>query len=520
MIPQQPLPEERKSLSTQTLQAPLRWPLVTQPENRNQTTTFDAKLVNGYAERGEDGFQVKKRPGFSAPVFTGLGTAAGIYNWTIVNEIGVGYTLQVVSGGFLYSLNYYPAVGSPTLTVSGPVTFSYGPTVVNFGPFLIDHGIVQFSNTVQWCIVQASSPYLVFGTGSATYYIGGPAALPPTQITDPNFPTYTVPGIAYLDGTTYVMDFTGVIWGSLGLNDPRTWSALNFIQAGNYSDPGVYLARQLVYVIAIKRWSTQVFYDAGNATGSPLSPLPGAVIDYGCLSPDTVQSIEGMLIWVTTNRSSSPQVGILDNLQFRIVSSPAIDRLLTNANTTGPTTHFYSTSFKKGGHRFYTVTIYEANLTLIYDIDQKMWYQWTDNAGNFWPYVANSFDNNNNLLFQHRSNGNIYTLDMDYIYPNDNGLVFPVEIYTPNYDAGVDRQKYLSQMRYNADQVDGSTLFVRNSDDDYQTWSNFRRVDLSQIRPIMNDCGTFYRRAYHIRHNANTPLRIKSIDLQMDLGTL
>jgi hypothetical protein len=522
MISQQTLPDERKSLNAQTLQAPLRWPLVVQPENRNQTTTFDAKLVNGYAERDDKGYQVKKRPGLSAPVYTGLGVAGGIFNWVIMSPGSSSQLLWVLSGGNLYLQNYYPAVGPPTFTLYGSPVFNYGPTLVHFGHFGLNSGVLLYSNIVQWCIVpNGVTPWLVFGTGSATYSVFGlNAGGALTQITDPNFPAVCCPGIVYLDGTTYVMDFSGVVWGSAGLGNPMVWSALNFIAAGTYGDGGVYLAQQLTYVIAIKQWSTQVFFDAGNATGSPLSPLPGALTNYGCLSPDTVQSIEGLLIWVTTNRTASPQVGIMDNLQFRIVSSPAVDRLLANGSVNGINTHFYSTAFKKGGHRFYSVTIYEANLTLVFDIDQGLWYQWTDANGNYWPMVANSFDNNNNLLFQHINNGNTYILGMDYTYPSDNGTVFPVDIYTPNFDAGVDRQKYLSQMRFNADQTDGSTLYVRNSDDDYQTWTNFRRVDLSQVRPIMNDCGTFYRRAYHIRHSANTALRIKSLDLQMDLGTL
>jgi hypothetical protein len=102
----------------------------------------------------------------------------------------------------------------------------------------------------------------------------------------------------------------------------------------------------------------------------------------------------------------------------------------------------------------------------------------------------------------------------------DLGILFPVDIYTPNFDAGVDRIKYLSQMRINADQTPGSLLQVRCSDNDYQSWDNFRTIDLSRTRPILNDEGSFYRRAYHFRHYANTAFRIRSCDLQMDIGTL
>jgi hypothetical protein len=119
------------------------------------------------------------------------------------------------------------------------------------------------------------------------------------------------------------------------------------------------------------------------------------------------------------------------------------------------------------------------------------------------------------------STGNVYQMDGDYVYPTDFGHVVPVDIYTPNFDAGADRIKYLSQMRFNADQTPGSILYVSSSDNDYGSFSRTaRRVDLGRQRPILNDEGSFYRRAYHFRHYANTGLRIRSVDLQMDIGTL
>jgi hypothetical protein len=75
-------------------------------------------------------------------------------------------------------------------------------------------------------------------------------------------------------------------------------------------------------------------------------------------------------------------------------------------------------------------------------------------------------------------------------------------------------------MYFNADQQAGSKLQIRCSDDDYQTWTNFREVNLGNKQPVLTNCGTFIRRAWHMRHQGNVPLRIKSVGLQVDLGTL
>ena len=75
-------------------------------------------------------------------------------------------------------------------------------------------------------------------------------------------------------------------------------------------------------------------------------------------------------------------------------------------------------------------------------------------------------------------------------------------------------------MYLNTDRQPGF-LQIRYSDDDYQTWSNFRQVDLSVKKPQISDEGTFdWRRAYHYRWFEPLPFRASTADLQMDIGTL
>ena len=111
---------------------------------------------------------------------------------------------------------------------------------------------------------------------------------------------------------------------------------------------------------------------------------------------------------------------------------------------------------------------------------------------------------------------------MDETYYTDAGDVITVDIVTPNFDAGTNRRKQLTMMKFIADQVDGSVLQVRKNDNDYatNTWSNFREVDLSKQQPVLPNNGTFVRRAYQLRHQKQTFFRIEAIELQLDIGTL
>lgn len=500
-------PEEMQLRQSPSMQAPKRWPLVTQPENRSTSFLKDSRLVNCYAEKHSEGYQVEKRFGLG-PIAWSLsaGIGQGLFNWEITASTQL--TAMAANNNF-YILSLL--LGIPRLT--------------NLGTIITSSGFGAGVGTLKFCIVEGSNPYLVFGSGNGapTYWIQASTGL--NIITDVNFPgTGTVPGIVYLDGTTYVMDINSQIYGSANLNDPTVWSALNKIVANSVSDLPIALARQLTYIIALKSTSVQIFYDAGNPPpGSPLSTVAGALINYGCISADTLQEIDGVLIWASSDRNNVSQIGMLKELQFTIISTPAIDRFLNLTKQTVAFSQsflFRSFSFRYAGHRFYGITNVSANATMIYDLDQKLWYQWSDAGGNFFKPMAVSIDLANNLLVLDYSSGLVNLFAPDYTYPNDNGVLFPVDIYTPNYDAGVDRIKQLSQMRFNADQTAGSTLQVRFSDNDYASWNNFRSVDLSKERPILNDEGSFYRRAYHFRHQCNTALRIKSVDLQMDLGTL
>jgi hypothetical protein len=561
--------------------------LVTEFNNRNSTLTKDARLVNCYAEKDPlDGeYWVEKRVGLSA-ASTFSGTGYGVYNWqgviyaifgntlyagsTVVGTVDTSngpYKFVEIRGnpGYLVLGNgvqtYYTQGGASLTTMTGNTYVTAGQFVIGSKYTIISTGTTSFTSIG----AAANTPGTVFtatGIGSGT----GTAALTATSFvansvyaintvgttdftligaasntvgtvftcTGPGtgtgtvqshtFPSNLVKGFAYLDGTLYVMDNQANIWGTLSppygsFDNPTVWDPLNVIVARVEPDRGVALAKQLVYVIAFKQWTTEVFYDAGNATGSPLSPVAGAKSAYGCISADSIQSIDDMLFFVTSNRTVSPQVAVMFDLRVTIVSNPAVDRLLDTANFTS----IYSWNFKHAGHRFYGLTIKSSNLTLVYDLDQKLWYQWTDVNGNYWPIVDQTYTTTSGQyqhLMQGETSGILYNADGDYIYPTDNGDVIPVDIYTGNNDFGVDRRKMLTVMRMRGDVISGCTVGIRVSDDDYQTWSNFREVDMGKRRPILTNCGTFHRRAWNIRHRKATAFRIKSAELQMDVGTL
>jgi hypothetical protein len=300
------------------------------------------------------------------------------------------------------------------------------------------------------------------------------------------------------------------------INDPTSWNVLNVIVAQIEPDRGVALGKQLVYVIAFKEWTTEIFYDAANSTGSPLGTVQGAKINRGCLHADSVVDIGGALYFLAANRESGGQVGRIDGLKYSDVSDASVERLLQ----AGDFTTVYAFGLAIDGHQFYVVTLKNSNLTLAYDIGEQMWAQWTDVSGNYFPFVAAITNASNVTLLQHESDGYTYTMSTQVV--SDNGSPIVSDLYLPQFDGGTKRGKYLPAMLFEADRVEGSILQVRSNDNDYRAgeWTDFRQVDLGSDVPMLTDEGTFTRRAYHFRHVSLTKLGLRGVDLQIEICTL
>lgn len=466
----------------ETVDIPKRLPLVVEPENRDETTSKDARLVNAYMETRSGGqgpeTHIFQRVGLSQSTRppAAPATGRGIFNWK----------------GDIYSVfgtTLYKGTTSKG-TVDGT------------------NGLYRFDR----CL--GATPKLQLGNGVKAYNYDDGAGL--VQITDVDFPSAFVKGWGYLDGTTYVMDANANIQGD-NINDPTAWDPLNKIVAQIVPDGGVALAKQLVYIIALKQESVEVFYDAGNAAGSPLGAVQGAKVNHGCASADSVRDLDGVLYWLATNRNAGLYVMAMDNLKAEVISTKPIERLLDNWDLTT----IYSWTLKHDGHKFYGVTSVVSNQTFVYDATERLWTQWADQNGNYWPIVDSTYTSTLGHLLQHETNGKIYLADT--AYSADDGNTITVDIYTPNFDGGTKRMKFLSALYFDCDRAK-SELLVRCNDYDYDStkWSNFRRLNLDANRPGLTDCGSFVRRAYHFRHQkpgVRMP-RVKAVDLQIDVGTL
>ena len=537
----------------QTVELPRRLPLVTPMTNRDSTLTYDGRLVNAYAEKSPEGdYWIYKRPGMK--LFQSFNaTGRGVSYWkgdvyTVAgstlykNGVSIG-TLEALSTGlfnFIGGTNQLLIKATDNAWVWDGSTLTQLFNTASIGPFTVTGaswvgGVATLTVTPATTGLAIGAKILVTNVTPVGYITAAPVAVtalaantisyaltanPGAWVSGGNiavfaFPTATISGGAYLDGTFYVMDSSSNIWGS-AINDPTSWDPLNKIVAQIESDGGVALAKQLSYIIALKDFSTEVFYDAANAAGSPLASIPGSKVSYGCKNSQTVQKLGDTLLWITQQLDGIVQVGKLEQLNFSIISTPEIDRLIGDWNYTS----VYSWTGGTKGHRFYGVTSSTSSMTLVYDVDQNLWYTWAGPGSSYLSIVASSVtvSNTSTIVLWQDVAGSLYSIDINNT--NDYSNLIPVDIYTPNFDGGTRRRKTVTMLEVVADQVPGSILSIRSSDDDFTTWTNFRNLNLGMKRPILTNCGTFSRRGYHFRHSQDSRFRLQAVELQMDLGTL
>lgn len=198
------------------------------------------------------------------------------------------------------------------------------------------------------------------------------------QITDADYPANTTRGCAFLDGRFFAMATNGDIYQS-ALENASSWSSLEFIGSQVEPDEGVYLAKHQSYIVSLKKWSTEFFYDAANATGSILSPVQNAAFKIGCASEDSVKEMADTVVWMGQTRDGYGRaIFRLNGTVPERISDSQIEKIL-NADSLATV---YSWSANVGSHMLYGLTLVTTGVTLVYDFASGLW--------SFFTYLASS----------------------------------------------------------------------------------------------------------------------------------
>lgn len=557
------------------LELPLRLSLVAPPAQRGTALTNDSRLVNGYADLTEDNeLHVVKRPGFTLAYTLSGGTgfrASGAYDvyhfWTsdtfpgVTGRLYVGTTListlhsELLVTGTTY--NYWASyvqsgersrvllvhntraasiynpdtgvlttltlagnpfgpltcnvsTGSPIVTVTSTAGLQKYSTAASSGGAFATTDFVQSVDSATQFTMSANSA-ITNATQAITFTAAGPDGTLPFSDLLPTSKRL-LPGVGDLNSRAHLANEISKVQSS-DPGDPTAWDPLSYLFAYDRQQTPVAIARHLTFLLAFKSNSVEFFRDAGQAPGSPLLRVDNRKLDIGLASATALCELDGVLFWVSTTDSKRYSAHMLERGELKECASPSIARLFSG-NT--PTVVY---GFTYSGHTFFVCTSTVGGYSAVYDKQLGLWYFWQALGQTYLPFRAVCFDPaDGEVMFQSFTGGTLYKLNKTA--SSDAGVGFDMDIYAPEFDAGTRLTKYLSKMYVVADQVPGSTLKLRVSDDNQQTWSDYREFNLAYDRPRLDECGSFYKRVFHFRHSGTQLCRIRGVELDLLPGTL
>ena len=412
-------------------------------------------------------------------------------------------TFYVVDATSIAIGQFIDGTGVPVNTYVTGVTSNY-ITISN--PFTTQaSGTYNFYTAGQQGTYQVSTSQTV----SSTTITGTVGAAATANASYNAFPSNPVSGLVYLDGYVFAMDGTATVW-QCEYEDPTNWNPLNYLTVSGEPDNGVAIAKHLNYLVAFKQWTTEFLYDNANPTGNVLAINIPARIEMGCATGDSVQQFEETVLWMASPKEGGRIIAMLDGLRAHPISTKPVETFLNASNLSG----VYSWGYKIAGHTFYGLVLTDQNITLVYDLNEKEWHIWTTNKafiGGGENYFECSFVtpfpvNSNNYYVLDAVNGLVFTLSPNY-YVDPFGPV-TVRLVTQTSNAGTFNTKTNASLVVLGEQINDS-INVRHSDDDYQSWSAYRQIDLSLNKPALYNLGSFRRRAYEFLYTGNKPLRLE-----------
>jgi len=334
-----------------------------------------------------------------------------------------------------------------------------------------------------------------------------------------------VSGAVFLNNYIYIGTTTNRIYNCV-VGDPTTWNALDFVSFEQTNDNLVGIVKHLNYIIAFGTTSLQFFYDAGNPTGSPLAVSQSYTSEVGCASGDSIVATDNTVLWVGTSKTHGRSVYLMDGVSPTKISTSNIDKHLEADNLSQVSAYCY----KFNGHTCYILTLHGTyHKTLVYDLNSKMWYTWTQyslqsndqpNPGTyqesyFRPTYYAEVANEAYLLDD--DTATIYTLSTT-IY-QDNGQPIYCRTVTDIVDNGTTKRKFYGRLEIIGDKVSG-TMYVRHTGDDYNTWSSYRSIDLNASRSQIYLSGADRRRAWEFLVTSNCALRLDGAEVDFRIGEM
>lgn len=463
-----------------------------QQNNRSQNVTSDEDYMNVFVEliknrelQDQDQYIVKRAGTTSYIASVGAGTVRGM--WYNEDFKKLYYCVS--------STMYVWDVASNALSATLSSFFSTTTGDVGFCDFLYDNGTTVVVATDGTTLKQIDSANAI------------------TACVDADLPSH-LPKPVFLDGYIYVVKSnTADIYNS-DLNNPLSWTPGNFTTAEIGADILRTIEKLNNYLVAFGSNTIEYFWDAGNASGSPLQRNDTPVKFNGYLGG--LSKLGNKLYFLGNNTEDEPNVFVLEDFKMEEVGNQSVVRYLAGLTATYSTIKGSIVGIQ--GHHFYVINA--GSLTYTIDLETKLWGRWAYKQTSTFPIdfaINTKKANGYQSFFTIDSDTTVYKFDPT-LY-QDSGTTYTCQGVTDNEYFDTYRQKFMSSLVVWCDKpTTTATLEVSWSDDDYQTFNTPVSIQLYQEYPNYQRLGRFRRRAFKWSFTQNLQFRLKMFEVDINMG--
>lgn len=390
----------------------------------------------------------------------------GIHYWAAQDK------LYIVNDNKVYIDSYS---GGTSLTITTGTNKCYFTEV---GIYLM---LIDPENNQGWVI--AAEDVILEMTGASNW--AAVAGNPAYDFT--YFPTnlsYSLAeGTTTLDGTGYVLSTNGEIAGS-DIETPLQWDVANVITSEKEPDIGVFIGKVHDNIVILNTKTIEYFWDAGNTTGSPLSPRDDMSFNIGCSDGKSVW-IESDIVYFT-GLSNSGEIGTykISNFTPAKISKPPTDSYLTTAKVIDNIS-ILGSGFSSGGRTYFICTLYESGTTitprdtLVYNLRSDTWTLWEHSYSEIdqFPLVAFTVSTSTSSSVSGKgilSNGDYISI-LDDFNPQDatNALVYVEGLLTATGTADIS--------------FNNATSVITSTTTDLSSFSNGDQFDVTNATDAGNN---------------------------------
>lgn len=341
-----------------------------------------------------------------------------------------------------------------------------------------------------------------------------------TEITDGDFTGLTLRGkMEFLGGWSFIMTSNNRIYNS-DLNSISAWTSGQFITKQIKQDRAAGLALLGQQLIAFGDETFEVFSNAGNPSGSPLSTVPSMAKEFGLgtLSGNGGQYAQPLREYMThyyavlgttmyfVGRESGgvANAGLFmyNGQSVEKVSNSAVDRML------GEDLYYGVYKFGFFGHVGIVIQMTLPSATtqrwLVFLPRLNEWFEW--NSSVFSPVNSDGIH-----LSCDSASGTKHAYQFESLNQwTDEGTAYTasVQFKLPKKANNRDIMRWCA---LDADTTtSASNVTVKFSDDDYQNFDSGRTIDLNTAEKRLMRCGSYKNRVVRLEHSANAEFRARN----------